>query len=96
MDAVQIRPHPTGVNSRKKIGTAIRQRRLQLGYSQEGFAQWAGIERARYGRIERGEMNLTIDKLLELAAHLDIEPYRLLQDVTIYDCMGVQSDDEVG
>jgi transcriptional regulator with XRE-family HTH domain len=65
-------------------------------HSQEGSAQWAGIERARYGRIERGEMNLTIDKLLELSAHLNIETYRLLQDVTIYDCMEVQSDDEQG
>jgi hypothetical protein len=55
----------------------------------------AGIEPVRGWIAKRvGEMNLTIDKLFELAAHLNIEPHQLLKEVTIYDCMGVHSEDD--
>lgn len=73
--------------NKKKVGEAIRRRRKELGYSQERFAAFAGIERARYGRIERGEMNLTLEKIFELAAFLDIHPFLLLKDITADDCM---------
>lgn len=74
----------------RKVGGAIRRRREELGYSQEGFAQYALIERARFGRIERGEMNLTLESLFYIAAHLDLAPSELLADITVYDCMGAE------
>jgi DNA-binding XRE family transcriptional regulator len=37
------------------LGSAIRSTREQRGYSQEAFAARAGLDRANYGAIERGE-----------------------------------------
>ena len=71
--------------AQETVAFNVRMRRLELGYSQEDFAQTAGIERSRYGRIERGEMNLTLQSLFALAEHLDIDPARLFDDVTIDD-----------
>ena len=71
---------------RRKVGAAVRERRKELGFSQEGFAQSARIDRARYGRIERGDMNLTLDTLCSLAAHLRTSPAQLLRHVTEIDC----------
>jgi transcriptional regulator with XRE-family HTH domain len=67
------------------VGFNVRMRRLELGYSQEDFAQTAGIERSRYGRIERGEVNLTIQSLFALAEHLEVDPAKLLDDITLDD-----------
>ena len=71
---------------RRKVGAAVRERRKELGFSQEGFAQSARIDRARYGRIERGDMNLTLDTLCSLAAHLRTSPAQLLRHVSESDC----------
>jgi transcriptional regulator with XRE-family HTH domain len=70
-----------------KIGLAIRTERLRLGYSQEMFAEAAGIDRARYGRIERGELNFTLKTLFAVASHLKIPPAELLKDITVSDCI---------
>lgn len=69
------------MKKRKLLGDAIRERRIELGYSQEGFAQAHGIERARYGRIERGEANLTLDKVFELCELLEIAPSDLFRAI---------------
>ncbi|NIT59301.1 MAG: helix-turn-helix domain-containing protein [Aliifodinibius sp.] len=42
-----------------KLGGHIRQLRREKGYSQEGFAAAAGIDRSYMGAIERGERNIT-------------------------------------
>ena len=77
----------------KKVGAAIRLLREQQGYSQESFAQWAQIERARYGKIERGQLNISLRVLKELGAYLNVNPGVFFTDVTVDDCMGVISDD---
>lgn len=78
----------------KKLGDAIRKRRRELQFTQEKFAQHAGIERARYGRIERGEANLTSLNLADLAGHLQIEPYRLWLDISLDDCLLGKTEDD--
>ena len=40
----------------KKFGDAVRDRRLQLGVSQDALAYAAEIDRSYVGRIERGEV----------------------------------------
>lgn len=49
------------------LGKRIRQRRSNLGMSQEGLAHEAGLDRSYVGRIERGEHNLTFVSLVRLA-----------------------------
>jgi len=54
-----------------QVGKNIRDRRKQLDITQERLAAMAGIDRSYMGRIERGEVNITIDKLYKLAKILE-------------------------
>ena len=42
------------------IGNRVRQRRLELGLSQEGLSEKVGLHRTYIGMIERAEKNITI------------------------------------
>jgi transcriptional regulator with XRE-family HTH domain len=54
------------------LGKAIRSGREHRGYTQEGFARKARMDRSYYGAIERGEFNLSVDTLLKIAAALEM------------------------
>ena len=62
----------------RALGQAIRSTRVERGYTQEAFAAHAGIDRAYYGAVERGEFNLTIETLLRVAAGLNVTAAGLL------------------
>ncbi len=57
---------------RKRFGTRVRQLRTERGWSQEGFADRAGLHRTYLGAIERGEQNLSLVNIERLAATLGI------------------------
>ena len=46
-------------NVLKELGARIRNERKAQGFSQEGFAHVANLDRSYYGSIERGERNIT-------------------------------------
>ncbi len=48
----------------------IRRRRLELGLSQEAFAERAGVHRTYIGMLERGEKNVTIYNIEKIALAL--------------------------
>lgn len=48
------------------LGQRIRAKRTEMGLSQEGLANEAGLDRSYVGRIERGEHNLTFVSLVKL------------------------------
>lgn len=52
------------------LAKAIRSTRERLGYSQEGFAARAKMDRSYYGAIERGEFNQTLDTIIKIATSL--------------------------
>lgn len=56
-----------------KIGKMIRQAREEQGYSQDAFAATAGLGRTYYGRVERGEQNISIQNLIRIAITLKVE-----------------------
>jgi Predicted transcriptional regulator with C-terminal CBS domains len=62
----------------KKIGLKIREKRLSLGISQEKLALITDIDRSYVGRVERGEVNLTVEKLYQFCAALSCLPGDLL------------------
>ncbi len=62
----------------KKFGDAVRDKRLQLGVSQDALALVAEIDRSYVGRIERGEVNVTLEKAYELARALECDIRDLL------------------
>jgi len=55
----------------------IRQRRFQLGYSQEYMAKKLGISQQAYSKIEQQPMVTTVWRLLEIAKILDIPLHAL-------------------
>jgi transcriptional regulator with XRE-family HTH domain len=56
-----------------KIGKKIRELRKAKNFSQEGFAAEAGLGRTYYGRVERGEQNISIQNLIQIALTLHVE-----------------------
>lgn len=62
----------------KRVGAHLRAHRLELGLSQEAFAEKIGYHRTYAGALERGERNLSLQGLEELAARLGVEAMELL------------------
>jgi len=61
-----------------KIGLLIRENRTEKKITQEKLALLCDIDRSYLGRIERGEVNITVLKLFEIAKTLEISPTKLL------------------
>ena len=55
-----------------RFGKAVRRLRSEAEFSQEAFAAAVGIDRGYYGRIERGEVNLSLDNIEKIAVALGI------------------------
>ena len=60
------------------VGQLIRNARLKKEISQEKLALICDIDRSYLGRIERGEVNITIEKLYELSSALEMDAKDLL------------------
>jgi len=66
-----------------RIGSSIRTRRVQLGWSQEELGFAASIHRPYIGEIERGKKAITIAKLKQLADALGCKPSDILSDIDL-------------
>lgn len=62
----------------KALGANIRTRRKENGISQDALALECGLDRSYMGRIERGEVNITVEKLYKIAARLNCSATSLL------------------
>ena len=62
----------------KKLGANIRAKRIEKGLAQDKFAELADLDRSYVGRIERGETNITVDKLYILTQVLGCHARDLL------------------
>jgi transcriptional regulator with XRE-family HTH domain len=67
--------------ARKQLGNNIRQRRTQLGLSQEQLAEKANLHRTYIGAVERGERNISLDNILAIAQALGISGSELLEGI---------------
>ena len=54
------------------LGNVLRKYREGRGLTQDDFSDLCGISRAYYGRIERGEHSLTVEKCQMIAIALGI------------------------
>jgi len=63
----------------KRIGANIKKYRKDADLAQEVLAFESGLDRAYTGRVERGEMNISILKLKKLADALKIDVSKLLK-----------------
>ena len=57
-----------------EFGKRVRAIRKREGLSQESLADLASIDRSYLGAIERGEVNLTLSKIHQIAQALSITP----------------------
>jgi transcriptional regulator with XRE-family HTH domain len=64
-----------------RFGSAVRRLRREAGFSQEGFAAKAGINRGYYGSIERGKVNLSLDNIGKVAKALGVTVGQLMTEV---------------
>lgn len=63
------------------FGRNLRSIRKERGYSQERLAHDSEIDRSYLGKVERGQVNLTIEKLYKLAECLECSPKDLIPDL---------------
>ena len=56
------------------FGAAVREKRFELGLSQEELANKAQVERSHMGKIERGEHLPNLVLILRLAKALSVKP----------------------
>jgi transcriptional regulator with XRE-family HTH domain len=71
------------VTLQTKLGTAVRERRQALEYSQDTFADAIGMHRAYYSAIERGERNVTLATLARVAEGLDMRIAELMAEAEL-------------
>lgn len=64
-----------------QFGQLVRKYRKEKNMSQEQLALLCNMDRSYLGRIERGEVNPTLEKVYELAESLDILLFNLLPKI---------------
>ncbi len=62
------------------FGKILRQRRLDLAFTQEELAERAGIHPTYLGSAERGERNVSIENIVALARALKCSPKDLFPE----------------
>jgi len=65
-----------------EFGKRVREKRLELGLSQEGLADKAGVHRTYIGMIERAEKNITLENIEKIARALNIRIVDFFEDKT--------------
>lgn len=65
----------------QRAGRNMRDARLQVGLSQDDFADTIDMHRAQYSALERGEKNFTLTTLHRVAMGLGVTMAQLLRDV---------------
>lgn len=63
----------TAVYEAAEFGAFIRQRRKELGYTQEYVAKFLGCSPRLVGEIERGRGTVGLQKVLDLTTNLGID-----------------------
>lgn len=65
------------MNIIKVFGTNVRKYRIQLGLSQEKFAEKCGLHRTYISAIECFRRSISLDNIQKIADALEIDTYKL-------------------
>jgi transcriptional regulator with XRE-family HTH domain len=67
----------------RQFGLEVKRRRIELGLTQEAFADVSNLHRTYVSSIERGGRNPTLDIIFQIARGLQCQPASLLPEVDI-------------
>jgi transcriptional regulator with XRE-family HTH domain len=62
----------------EEFGRRVRERRHELGLSQEALADVSGLHWTFIGQVERGQRNVSLHNIVRIAASLTVDPGRLM------------------
>jgi transcriptional regulator with XRE-family HTH domain len=80
----------------RRLGVRIRDLRTRRGWSQEAFADVAGVHRTYMGHLERGEKNVSFLSILRVANALGVTPSELLAGLEKGDLAKIASPTAAG
>lgn len=63
-----------------QVGKKIRLYRKARNFTQEELGEYLQIDQSYLGRIERGEVNITLDTLYKISSALRVSPAQLLEN----------------
>ena len=63
------------------FGKAVRERRSELGLSQEKFAAKAGLDRTYVSGVERGVRNVSLKNIAVIAKALEVPLAKLMEEL---------------
>ena len=62
----------------REFGSRVRERRLELGLSQEAVAELSGLHSTYVSSVERGQRNISLRNIVALAHALNVDAGLLL------------------
>ena len=65
---------------RKSFGLKVRMRRYEIGLTQEELAEKAHLHPTYVGSVERGERNIALENIIQLAKALKCSPRDLMPE----------------
>ena len=71
-------PEPLS-DATRLLGSRVRERREELGLSQEALADRCAVHWTFLGQVERGRRNLSLHNLLKIAGGLELDPSELVR-----------------
>jgi transcriptional regulator with XRE-family HTH domain len=89
-DLSRLNRHPATVPSQRpdrvherrvRFGQVVRERRAELGLSQEDLAELCGFDRKSISRVETGAFSPSLDRVWRLADSLDLSISDLFADL---------------
>lgn len=63
-----------------RVARNLRRWRVKRDFSQEEAAEMCGLHRTYIGAIERGERNITLGTLQQIASALHVDPLEMLNE----------------
>lgn len=80
-------PRPAGKpplsSATAEFGRRVRERRLELGLSQEALADRSDLHWTYFGQVERGQVNISLHNIIKIAGAVEVDPGALVEGLVI-------------